>query len=697
MKISETYKDFQLTQDQQKATALFEEFIDSDKKVFILKGYAGTGKTTLLKGYAKFLSGKSRLGRIVAPTGRAARVIESITGFESSTIHRLIYNMKKLKTEEIIGEDGKQTFKYFFEVSENLDDIRQVYFVDEASMVSNNYSDSEFFRFGSGYLLSDLLQYIDLFSNKKNKLVLVGDPAQLPPVGSKDSLALEPQFFISKELAVQSYELTEVVRQQEKSGILFNANRIRDLIFQTQRNQNIFNHQFEDVHILSSEAAISQYIQFAPLPNISKLIFIVFSNATVQDYNKQIRATYFPEQENITAGDILQITKNNYSDNAALFNGDFVDVLKVDTVVEKRVAPVFVNNKKEEIALYFRDVLIKYGDNKQVNIKLIDSLLHSRYRDLTAAETKALYIDFVIRFKKRNHSKFNTQSIEFKEALKNDLYFNAIRAKFGYAITGHKSQGGTWENVIVDFSGRTGLNADALRWSYTAITRASKRLFVLNAPHIKPIDFNNIEVNIGGLKKLPKGAISFPKAPATPFHNNDTFVAKRLKYFEIERHCFEHNLKIENVLSFPYQETYKIGISDELLTFDLWHNAEGIFTKTTCKSESEKAQQLRLLISTSIPDNVLVDYSPKNKLLQQLNDYIYAAIEDIGLNIVGIDDSKLDNYFVNYYFSGNQSQIAYIQCYFNKANRFTKLIAKSSLGANDQQLLKLINILKTSI
>jgi len=195
--------------------------------------------------------------------------------------------------------------------SDDLDfSANEVYFIDEASMVSNNYSDTEFFRFGSGYLLNDLLQYIDLFSAKKNKIVFVGDPAQLPPVGSKDSLALDTDFFQSKGISVQSYELTEVVRQKEESGILFNANRIRDLIFATVRNENVFNYKFKDVDILSIEDTIAQYIQFAPVPDISRIIFIAFSNATVQDYNKQIRSVYFPRQENIVTGDILQIIKN---------------------------------------------------------------------------------------------------------------------------------------------------------------------------------------------------------------------------------------------------------------------------------------------------------------------------------------------------------------------------------------------------
>lgn len=683
--------DFQLTPDQQNAYKMLLSFIESNYQVFILKGYAGTGKTTLLKEFAKHLTQHNRLGNIAAPTGRAARVIEKITTQPSSTIHRLIYNMKSLKTIEEKDEEGKQSFKYFFEISQNTDDNNKVYIVDEASMISNNYSDAEFFRYGSGHLLNDLLQYADLHTLRNHKIIFVGDPAQLPPVGSNVSLALEAHFFEEKELKVLSYELTQVVRQQKDSGILFNASRLRHLIISKKRNENVLDINFNDVHSLSIETIIEKYLELTPLPDISKTILIAFSNSLVHDYNSSIRAKYFPDQQTICEGDILQIIKNNYKLGIHLFNGDFVKVLEVDPIIEKKSAAVFFNNEKKIVSLNFRTIKIQKDDGSILEIKLIESLLNSKYRDLSSVETKTLYINFVMRFNDTNKGKFTTKSSEFKDALQNDPYFNALRAKYGYAITGHKSQGGTWQNVMVDFTGRKGLNSDSLRWSYTAISRVSKELFVINQPNIKQIDFKKSSHKIGIIKSLPKDAIVFPEIKETPFHSIQSLAAKRLKYFEIEEKCFDFTYKIMEVQSFDYQETYTIRINERELVFDLWHNLNGVFTKVQCRQDDVLANEFLKEINTAIPANIPIEYTPQNNELEKLNSLIYAALEDVELNIIGIDDSRLENYYINYYFSGANSHMAYIQFYFNKDFRFTNLIAKSSIGIDDLELEKLLD------
>lgn len=696
MSIFNFFKDFTLTPNQKSTLEKLDVFLHSDKQVFIIKGYAGTGKTTLLKGISEYLEKVNRLGHIMAPTGRAAKVIKEKTKYSATTIHKFIYDLKNLKTYRHIDKDDNETFKFYFDFPSGTSQLNKVYIFDESSMISNVFSEGEFFRFGSGFLLNDIIKYFNLNALTNTKLIFVGDPAQLPPVGSIKSEALNASFFESKKILFSETEMTDVVRQNIKSGILFNANYYRKLIFSEKVAENNLNLNFDDIKEIDLIQLKSIFTNIAPLPDISKAIIITFSNALAFTYNRLIREEYFPNSKKPEMGDLLQIIKNNYrSQDVELLNGDFVKILSISDTTEFQSARIKKKSSKDVVIRHeFRDAQIIHSSGKIVDVKLLDSLLNSKNRDLNSDEMKALYINFIMRYKERTGGVINKKSEQFKEAFRNDAYFNALQVKYGYAITGHKSQGGEWENVFIDFSGRVGTYIDALRWDYTTITRASKNLFVLNPPGLKQIDFSKLNIKIGNIKKLPKNAIHYPDIPATPFHSEKTNPAKRVKYQEIKEKLNKLDYKINNVISNPYQETYTIGANDEIITIMMHHNAEGVFTSYASNNSTNTAIELLNLIKQNSPWPYAYNYKTDDTLSKDIHNNILSAMEDLKISILGIDDTKKSEYHIDYFFRTEEAQGAYLQIYFNKNERVTNVIAKSMLGENDLTLKKLIENLK---
>ena len=696
--IFDYFNDLQLAKDQTIAINKLQDFLLSNKQVFILKGYAGTGKTTILKGISEYLSAIDRLGHIMAPTGRAAMVIKNKTKYPATTIHKAIYDLKNIKTYKHIDKDGNETFKFYFDFPTDADDMNKVYIFDESSMISNMYSDGEFFRFGSGHLLHDILKFYNPNKTTNTKLIFVGDPAQLPPVGSNKSDALDIDFFNSKKLLIDEIEMTDVIRQSEHSGILKNAGYYRKLIFSNIVSENTLDTNYDDIKEIEITDAVKIYSDISPIPNTEKCIIITYSNALALTYNKIIRENYFPEEHTIVAGDILQIVKNNYSNQQVeLLNGDFVKVLEISNEVEIQSARI---KKKEAddvvIKHYFRKIKLVHITGVEVEIMILDSFLNGKQRDLSSDETKALYINFIMRYEKRIGGTANKKSEEFKEAFRNDPYYNALQVKYGYAITGHKSQGGEWKNVFVDFSGRIGTHNDVLRWSYTAVTRASEKLYVLNPPKLKQIDFSKIKkITIGKISKVPKGAIKYPDVNITPFHTTESLPAKRIKYFEVNEILEKEGYKIQSVASQQYLEKYRIKKDTNLLIIDMYHDAEGIFTRYISSSKNEIIENVIRLISKNRPWPYEFNYNSKDTFLYKIYQNILSAMQGLNIQILNIDDSKKSEFHVNYFFR-TEAQIAHLQIYFNKKEIVSSIIAKSMLGTNDLQLNKLIENLKNT-
>lgn len=429
--------------------------------------------------FVSLLRQRSQDVRLLAPTGRAARVLTSKAGYPASTIHKAIYNLDELK------EHDKQEarFKFYFELNkQSTDDLNKVFIVDEASLVSDRSSEQEFLRFGSGKLLSDLMENLRLDdSTQPSKLVFVGDPAQLPPVNDSISPALDASYLFEKHaLGSQVIELTQVVRQKGESAILGAATRIREGIISGRQNACVIDPVPGQIEAVSSLDVTRRATEYNAEGLLGRYVIITYANATALRYNQMVRKAVFGcgETEAPRKNDIFMVTQNNKHHD--VLNGDMVLVESADSNVEIRTAPV----GKESIELTFRTVTIRIpldkGGYRQEDCRILENVLYNKLRDITPEEQKALYVDFCIRKKD-----LKPGSADFMEAILDDPYFNALRVKFGYAITCHKAQGGEWEEVAVVFE-QNRTDTDALRWVYTAITRAQKKLYGVNLPSFQP-------------------------------------------------------------------------------------------------------------------------------------------------------------------------------------------------------------------
>jgi hydrolase, P-loop family len=685
--IFDHFQNLTLTDDQRNALVKITEFLNSDAQIFILKGYAGSGKTTLLKGLVRYLQEEKKQCQVMAPTGRAAKILRKKVG-QGETIHKSIYKFDRL-------ENDKNTYEYIYQIRLEEDSERHIYIVDEASMISNKESKQEFFRFGTDILLQDLLTFSRV-KQSPNKIIFVGDPAQLPPVTDNTSYALEATFFETEELKVMQAEMTQVVRQTDNL-ILKNATKIRNLIEQEKKSELAFDYDDAFIKIESKEIA-DLYTNLFPMPKLGQGVVITFSNAQCLHYNQNIRSKIFPNSPELVAGDILLINQNCRAQGIDLFNGDMVQVVEVsNNLITHPKIPVPDNGKKHYIDLHFRKVRVRLEQSDiELDCYIIDSLLNSTARDLTPIEKKALYIDFAIHFRDKFDGIYKENSKEFKEALKNDLFFNALRVKYGYAITCHKSQGGEWDTTFVDYYGRTGLNNDALRWSYTATTRAVNKCYAANAPYTTR--FSNFQITaIGAVSKMPNETFCLKNVLLSPFHTEDQHRAKSLKYWEIIANLEDIPYKVERVESKgDYQERYTISNGEQIDTFDTFHTEAGVFKEFKplhSNATAWQAEVLTLLNKTNTDILFEIDYTPSTLLFEKLYGLMQSACEDAKVTITNIEERPSD-YNVLYCLKTDNGKGAYIQFYFNNKEQLTRAMPKSMNGANDQKLQLLIQKLK---
>ncbi|CAM5542742.1 AAA family ATPase [Eoetvoesiella caeni] len=491
--IHDTFSGYSLTNGQAALVNSLEQFLGGKtESVFLLKGYAGTGKTFITKGLTEYFRAVGRNYVLAAPTGKASKVIASKTKSPAYTIHKTIYSFNDIveyRDDDIVGTE---TFKYYAQLAVNSLSVDTVYIVDEASMLADNYQEAEFFRFGTGHLLADFLKFVNLDHNDhRKKVIFIGDDAQLPPVGMSFSPALDADY-LYREHNVRStgFELSEVVRQKSESGVIANAIPLRMALRDKSFNQLTMDLSHPDVRKVEHVDLMERYLESCGGKINGESIVIAHSNSDVGDYNRRIREHFFPGQSEIAPGDKVMAVSN--SDRYGLFisNGDFGWVRRVlsgsetRTVTLKRKSPDTGKVEEIPVPLIFKDVVVGFKDLDGIShffeAKIIETLLYSKEIALSSDQNRALYIDFCIR-----HPNLNRRSTEFKHTLKADPYFNALRLKFGYAITCHKAQGSEWNNVFVKCkSHQSQLTADYFRWFYTAITRTAKNLYLLDPPHI---------------------------------------------------------------------------------------------------------------------------------------------------------------------------------------------------------------------
>ncbi len=451
--------EFRPTEGQFKMIEELALFLSSDapSEIMLVKGYAGTGKTTLVNSVVRTLHSMKLKSVLMAPTGRAAKVLSAYTGRSAWTIHRKIYRQKT-------GKDGLGVFV----LDRNLH--KDSYFiVDEASMIGEGVADSPF---GSGDLLRDLLEYVG--RGARCRLILVGDTAQLPPVGLTLSPALDPVRLGQLGFRVREIEMTDVVRQSEGSGILFNATQIRSLVSGRREAYPAFDFtSFSDVSMVGGadllEAIGASYDRYG----LGETIVVTRSNKRANRFNAGIRSQILWREEEISEGDLLMVVKNNYfwkdDRNRIDFiaNGDIVRVERVGTREEVH-GHRFVNLR---ISMPDHDFL-------ELDVKVILDVLDLDAPSLTQIQQKSLYLSVAEDYP----DAVNQRQVATRIAT--DPYYNALQVKFAYAVTCHKSQGGQWKSVFLDQGYFTDemLSLDYLRWMYTAFTRATEQLYLVNLP-----------------------------------------------------------------------------------------------------------------------------------------------------------------------------------------------------------------------
>lgn len=464
MDVSEFYgflkKDFphSPTPKQDIALQMLAKFVLGTNKneTFLLKGFAGTGKTTLVGSLVKNLGKIKKRSILLAPTGRAAKVISNYSGKQAFTIHKKIYFPK--------SEKGSVSFT--LQKNKHRD---TVFIVDEASMIPDINVDSKIFANGS--LLDDLMQYV--YSGHNCKMLLIGDAAQLPPVHLDISPALDPELLQSQyNRDLISLELDEVVRQQKDSGILENATRIRSRLDDELYEAFKFSiHQYADIIRPTDGQEIMDAINdsYSQLGN-EETVIIVRSNKRANLYNQSIRERILFQESELSAGDFLMVVKNNYfwvdiaSEAGFIANGDIAEVLEIFAF-------------KELYGFRFAEVKIRmvdYPNMKPLETVLLLDTLTSESPSLTYEESNKLYQEVM--------QDYNHEKSKYKKflAVKNNKYFNALQVKFSYAITCHKSQGGQWNTVFVEQPYLpNGVDRDYLRWLYTAVTRAREKLYLI--------------------------------------------------------------------------------------------------------------------------------------------------------------------------------------------------------------------------
>ncbi len=451
---------FNLTKDQLLALEKLSDFIfsESGSHIFLLTGYAGTGKSSLIGSFVKTMTQFKQKTVLLAPTGRAAKVFSGYAEQNAYTIHKKIYRQQKISEGTV-----------HFSLSENLHK-HTLFIVDEASMINNESPD--FSVFGTGRLLDDLIEYV--YSGEGCRLLLIGDDAQLPPVKQENSPALDRGILQSYALEVEEATLTDIVRQEVESGILYNATYLRDSLMMNATDDfpKLKINNFADVKRITGKDLI-QYISDAySKDGIAETIIISRSNKRVNAYNNGIRSGVLYREDELSTGDILMITKNNYfwieeyENLDFLANGEFVEVVRVKWE-EEMYGFRFCN-----VVLYHSEYDIEF--EAKINL----DVLHTEVPGLTAEQNSQLFSKVMEDY---NHV---TQKRLRYNKVKSDPYFNALQTKYGYAVTCHKAQGGEWKNVFLDlgYIHKSYLGESFYRWLYTSITRATQTLYLVNLP-----------------------------------------------------------------------------------------------------------------------------------------------------------------------------------------------------------------------
>src|SRR6056297_121047 len=450
--------DYKPTKSQAEHIKSFSKFILDRKSnnLFLLKGYAGTGKTTSVKALIKTLREIRMKSVLLAPTGRAAKVLSSYTSHSAYTIHKKIYRQKSAK--DGMGE---------FVLDRNLH-TNTFFIVDEASMISNDSMGVSLF--GSGRLLDDLIKFV--YEGKNCKLVLIGDTAQLPPVKMDLSPALDKVQLEGYGLTIYQAFLTEILRQTVESGILFNATEIRKKIDKPVVHfPKINTKNYDDIELIKGNDVVEKISETYDKYGIESTVIVTRSNKRANQFNQGIRNQILWREEELTQGDYLMIVKNNYfwieedEEMDFIANGDIAEV-------------VDIKGRDELYGCRYADVTLRFVDydNVEIDVKILLDTLYSNSASLTREENKELFFKVL-----EDYAEVKTKKQRYLKVRENP-FFNALQVKFAYAVTCHKAQGGQWKTVFLDhgYLNEEMVDKEFYRWLYTAFTRPTRKLYLIN-------------------------------------------------------------------------------------------------------------------------------------------------------------------------------------------------------------------------
>ncbi|MCI6201357.1 MAG: AAA family ATPase [Prevotella sp.] len=450
------------TTDQRMAVNIFCRFMTSrnERQLMILRGSAGTGKTSLAAAMVKTLAKLGQKVILMAPTGRAAKVFSLTADMPAMTIHRKIYRQKTF-----VGEDTS------FSLGNNMHHDT-VFVVDEASMIANSGM-SEQALFATGRLLDDIVKYV--FSGRNCRLMLIGDKAQLPPIGEDESPALSSAFMEGYALEVCECDLDMVVRQAEDSGILYNATMIRRMITRDEVTMmpKIKFSEFADIVKINGDELIESLASSYSEVGIDETMVVTRSNKRANIYNSGIRNMVLGYEEQMVAGDMLMVVRNNYYWTDEKNDKGFTFIANGDRAKVRRI-----RNIRELYNFRFADATLQFPDYDDVEIEatvMLDSLM-SEAPSITREQSMAL-------FNAVNEDYMDiTKKSERMKKVREDKHYNALQIKYAYAVTCHKAQGGQWAHVYVDqgYITKEMINADFMHWLYTAFTRTADKLFLVN-------------------------------------------------------------------------------------------------------------------------------------------------------------------------------------------------------------------------
>lgn len=449
---------FEPTLGQKKIIEKLADFISQSdfRTIFMINGYAGTGKTSVISALVKILKRLNINTVLMAPTGRAAKVLAVASDTNAYTIHKKIYRQKSLTSDRV---------RFELNINKERD---AVFIVDEASMLSNFGGDSSIF--GSGHLLDDLVTYVR--SGKNCKLIVVGDNAQLPPIGLAHSPALDPRdmaVYGNPELST----LDEVMRQSEDSGILFNATLLRCMIEENIIDIPLFRTDFPDVKQIHGGEFLEEVSDAYDRYGMENVIVITRSNKRANQFNEGVRRHILFREEALSAGDMLMVVKNNYhfAEKDPDSGIDFIangDIGRLERI----------RRYHDQFGFRFADVVLSFPDydGLELECRILLDTLQSESPSLTQEQSSALWWGVA-----EDYAEIGNKAKRYR-AIREDAFYNAMQVKFSYAVTCHKAQGGQWNCVFIDrmLFGEEEMTRDWMRWLYTAITRATDRVYFVN-------------------------------------------------------------------------------------------------------------------------------------------------------------------------------------------------------------------------